>query len=88
MCIFRAPSPPPVAMPSAPPIKTRSNEIAKSAPLPTKKELVDPDEVKGVEFGSTRKKETPGTVKKGAKALRIPINIGAGTGSGGGTPNV
>ena len=81
-------APQPTALPSAPPIKSRSNQVATSAALPTKKELVDPDEVKGVEFGSTRKKETPGTVKKGAKALRIPINIGTGTGTGGGTPNV
>ena len=86
MCFNNSPDPPTPNAP--PPIMGRNPDLTSSSDLPTKKELVDPDEVKGVEFGSTRKKETPGTVKKGAKALRIPINIGAGTGSGGGTPNV
>ena len=89
MCIFRTPSPTPQALPSPAPIKLRSNESAKSAALPTKKELVDPDEITGVEFGSTRKNETPGTVRdSGAKKLRIPLTLAQGTGTGGGTPNV
>ena len=88
MCIFRAPSPPPPApMPSAPPIMSRTNQGLESNPLPTKKELVDPDEISGVEYGTTRKKQTPAAGKKvGTQALRIPLNTGGA--SGGGTPNV
>jgi hypothetical protein len=67
---------------------SRDNASLKSQQLPTKKELVDPDEIAGVEYGTTRKKQTPAAGKKvGTKALRIPLNTG-GTGGAGGTPNV
>ena len=88
MCLFRAPSPQtPEAM--APPISIATRqESQQSQELPTKKELLDPDEVTGVEFGSTRKKvtEAAGKTGTGAKALRIPLNVAAGAGGGG--PNV
>ena len=86
MCIFRAPSPPPPApMPTPPPTMSRTNP-GQASQLPTKKELVDPDEISGVEYGTTRKKQTPAAGKKtGTAALRIPLNTGqAGGGSTGG----
>ncbi len=88
MCFFRAPKPPPPApMPTPPPVMSRSNDSLQSGDLPTKKELVDPDEIQGVEYGSKRKNPTAAAGKKtGASALRIPLNTGGA--SGGGTPNV
>ena len=88
MCFFRAPKPPPPApMPAPPPVMSRSNEALQSGDLPTKKELVDPDEITGVEYGSKRKNPTAAAGKKtGSGALRIPLNTGGA--SGGGTPNV
>tara|TARA_R100001594_G_scaffold86488_2_gene120920 strand:- start:65 stop:331 length:267 start_codon:yes stop_codon:yes gene_type:complete len=85
MCIFRAPSPPPPApLPTQPPPMSRTNP-GQQAALPTKKELVDPDEIAGVEYGTTRKKQTPAAGKKtGTAALRIPLSTGqGGTGTGG-----
>ena len=91
MCIFRAPSPPPPApMPSAPPIMSRTNQGLESNPLPTKKELVDPDEVAGVKYGSdTKAKDTTrGAAKRtGTDALKINLNTGAGP-TGGGTGGI
>ena len=87
MCLFRAPKmPDPAPMPTPPPTLARTNPGA-AAPLPTKKELVDPDEIQGVEYGGDSKKQTPADGKKtGTKALRIPLNTGGA--GGGGTPNV
>ena len=88
MCFFRAPkAPPPTPMATPPPVMSRSNDSLQSGDLPTKKELVDPDEIQGVEYGSKRKNPTAAAGKtKGASALRIPLNTGGA--SGGGTPNV
>tara|TARA_B100000508_G_scaffold105111_1_gene83328 strand:- start:282 stop:467 length:186 start_codon:yes stop_codon:yes gene_type:complete len=56
--------------------------------LPSKKELVDPDETAGVEYGTTAKSEPRGTAKKtGTDALKININTGT-TGSTTGGMNV
>ena len=89
MCIFRAPSPPPpTPMPTPPPTMSRTNPT-QASPLPTKKELVDPDEISGVEYGTTRKKQTPAAgKKKGTAALRIPLNTGTQGGAGTGGMNV
>ena len=53
--------------------------------LPSKKELVDPDEVAGVEYGTTAKTTSRGTAKKtGTDALKININTPtAGSTTGG-----
>ena len=88
MCIFRGPSaPPPAPMPTPPPTMSRQNP-RQASQLPTKKELVDPDEISGVEYGTSRKKQTPAAGKKtGTAALRIPLNTGgAGSTSGGVNP--
>jgi hypothetical protein len=47
--------------------------------LPSKKELVDPDETAGVEYGTTAKAQPRGTAQKtGTDALKININTPAG----------
>tara|TARA_B100000131_G_C17725068_1_gene454459 strand:- start:319 stop:480 length:162 start_codon:yes stop_codon:yes gene_type:complete len=49
--------------------------------MPSKKELVDPDETAGVEYGTTAKAQPRGTAKKtGTDALKININTGGTTG--------
>ena len=47
--------------------------------------MLDPDEVAGVEYGTSTKKEATGAAKRtGTDALKININTGAaGEGSGG-----
>ena len=88
MCIFRGPSaPPPAPMPTPPPTMSRQNP-RQASQLPTKKELVDPDDISGVEYGTSRKKQTPAAGKKtGTAALRIPLS-GSQAGSGTGGMNV
>ena len=54
--------------------------------LPSKKELLDPDDVAGVEYGTSQKKDdTRGAAKRtGTDALKININTGnEGGGTGG-----
>tara|TARA_R100001198_G_scaffold71941_1_gene44133 strand:+ start:113 stop:286 length:174 start_codon:yes stop_codon:yes gene_type:complete len=54
--------------------------------MPSKKELLDPDDVAGVEYGtSTKKDDTRGAAKRtGTDALKINLNTGGGgEGSGG-----
>jgi hypothetical protein len=56
--------------------------------LPSKKELVDPDETAGVEYGTTAKSSPRGTAKKtGTDALKINLNTGT-TGNTTGGMNV
>jgi len=81
MCIFRAPKAP-TAQPVLPPITARNPDLTEVAQLPEKKDLVDEDDVTGVEYGS--KNKAPSQAKaQGAKALRIKLNTG-GTGTTGG----
>ena len=84
MCIFRAPRQPDAqAMPTPAPVIARNPGLTQQAELPTKKELVDEDEVSGVAYGGTAK-ETKGDGKKvGTGALRIPLNTGTTTASAG-----
>tara|TARA_R100000008_G_C3509073_1_gene127842 strand:+ start:217 stop:492 length:276 start_codon:yes stop_codon:yes gene_type:complete len=85
MCIFRGPSnPDPTPMPTPAPIMSRLPNMQQESRLPTKKDLVDEDEVTGVEYGSSRKEGGPAAGKKvGTKALRIPLNTGQTTASAG-----
>ena len=86
MCVFRSRSPSPQPLPQPAPILARSN-ITKESRLPQKTDLVDEDDVSGVEYGSSKKEGGPAAGKKvGTKALRIPLNTGtttAGAGTGG-----
>ena len=73
-------------MPTPAPIQPRQPDVVQASRLPSKKELVDPEEVAGVEYGTTTKAKSRGAAKKtGTDALKININPGttAGTGSGG-----
>ena len=83
MCFFRDRSPTPVSTPA--PIQPRQPDLIAASRLPRKKELLDPDEVAGVEYGTTAKTTSRGTAKKtGTDALKININTGAeGGGTGG-----
>ena len=86
MCIsFGSRPPTPVSTPA--PIQPRQPDLVSAARLPSKKELLDPDDVAGVEYGTSEKtgKDTRGAAKRvGTDALKININTGGGTeGSGG-----
>ena len=89
MCIFRS-RPPAPAAPAPQPIQPRNPDLVQAARLPSKKELIDPDDVAGVEYGTTqRKDDTRGAAKRtGTDALKININTGAGGGGQSGGLNV
>ena len=62
-------------MPTPAPIQPRQPDVVQASRLPSKKELVDPDETAGVEYGTTAKTAPRGTAKKTGTA--------AGTGTNG-----
>ena len=82
MCLFRSRQPTPLPTPQ--PIQPRNPDLVQAARLPSKKELIDPDEVAGVEYGTTTKRDdTRGAAKKtGTDALKINLNTGAGGDAG------
>ena len=88
MCIFRSSPPTPVSTPA--PIQPRQPDLVSAAKLPSKKELLDPDETAGVEYGTSAKKDdTRGAEKRtGTDALKINIGTGGETGSASGGLNV
>ena len=89
MCIsFRRRSVAPAA-PIQPPIQPRQPDLVSASRLPSKKELLDPDDTAGVEYGTSSKKDdTRGAAKRtGTDALKININTGGG-GEGTGGLNV
>ena len=77
-------------MPTPAPIQPRQPDVVQASRLPSKKELVDPDETAGVEYGTTqRKDDTRGAAKRtGTDALKININTGGDAGGGTGGLNV
>ena len=77
MCLFR--SRPPTPLPTPQPIQPRNPDLTQASRLPSKKELLDPDEVAGVEYGTTAKKEPKGTAQRtGTDALKINLGTGGG----------
>ena len=88
MCLFRSRQPTPLPTPQ--PIQPRNPDLVQAARLPSKKELIDPDDVAGVEYGTTqRKDDTRGAAKRtGTDALKININTGGNAGGGTGGLNV
>ncbi len=85
MCIFRSRTPNIVQQAPAP-IQPRQPDLVEASRLPGKKELLDPDDVAGVEYGTQAKKEDArGAAKRtGTDALKINLNTGGGgEGSGG-----
>ena len=86
MCVFRSRPPTPIVSQQAAPIQPRNPDLVTASRLPSKKELLDPDETAGVEYGTSAKKDdTRGAAKRtGTDALKININTGGGgEGSGG-----
>ena len=77
-------------MPTPAPIQPRQPDVVQASRLPSKKELVDPDEVAGVEYGTTAKKDPKGAAQRqGTDALKINLGTGGGeTGSESGGLNV
>tara|TARA_B000000557_G_C20678879_1_gene402230 strand:+ start:56 stop:322 length:267 start_codon:yes stop_codon:yes gene_type:complete len=88
MCLFR--SAPATPLPTPAPIQPRQPDIVRESQLPTKKELLDPEEVAGVEYGTSAKKTDPrGAAKRvGTDALKINVNTGGDAGAGTGGLNV
>ena len=72
-------------MPTPAPIQPRQPDVVQAGRLPSKKELVDPDETAGVEYGTTAKTAPKGAAKKiGTDALKINLNTGTAGGTTGG----
>ena len=88
MCLFRSRQPTPLPTPQ--PNQPRNPDLVQAARLPSKKELLDPDDVAGVEYGTTQRKDaTRGAAKRtGTDALKININTGGDAGGGTGGLNV
>ena len=86
MCVFRSRPPTPIVSQAAAPIQPRNPDLVSAARLPSKKELLDPDDTAGVEYGTSAKKDTArGTSKRtGTDALKININTGGTGGQSGG----
>ena len=84
MCIFSRSAPTPISTPA--PIQPRQPDLVAASRLPSKKELLDPDDVAGVEYGTSQKKDdTRGAAKRtGTDALKININTGNEAGGTGG----
>ena len=88
MCLFSSSAPTPISTPA--PIQPRNPNLTQESQLPTKKELTDPDEIAGVEYGTTAKKTDARNTAKatGTDALKINVNTGAAGGTGTGGLNV
>ena len=65
----------PTSQGTLPPISKRNPDLSEVAQLPEKRDLVDQDDVTGVEYGS-KNKAVSGAKAQGAKALRIKLNTG------------
>ena len=85
MCISFGARAPKAQVQNAAPIQPRQPDLVSAARLPSKKELLDPDETAGVEYGTSAKKDdSRGAAKRtGTDALKININTGGGGESGG-----
>ena len=85
MCISFGARAPKAQVQNAAPIQPRQPDLVSAARLPSKKELLDPDETAGVEYGTSAKKDdSRGAAKRtGTDALKINLNTGGGGQSGG-----
>ena len=87
MCGGGGPSP----MPTPHQIQPRQPDLVRAARLPESRDVVDPDEVAGVEYGQTQQRDQTRLAAKrtGTDALKINLNTGTGaSGSGTGGLNV
>ena len=80
----------PAPMPTPQQIQPRQPDLVRASRLPESREVVDPDEVAGVEYGQTQARDTTrGAPKRtGTDALKIKLNTGSTVGSGTGGLNV
>ena len=82
---------PPTPLPAPAPIQPRQPDLVRKSQLPGKKELVDPEDIADVEYGTgsgRETKDTRGAAKRtGTDALKININTGTGQ-TGGGTGGI
>ena len=83
MCLFRSPSPTPQSTPA--PIIAKKQDKLEQSSLPTKKDLTEPDDIPGVEYGTSAKKTDARNQSQatGTDALKINVNTGAGGDTGG-----
>ena len=74
-------------LPAPAPIQPRQPDLVRKSQLPGKKELVDPEDIADVEYGTgsgREAKDTRGQAKRqGTDALKINLNTEAGGESGG-----
>ena len=89
MCIFRRTAPTHIVQ-NAAPIQPRQPDLVAASRLPSKKELLDPDDIAGVEYGAQEgaKKgqmdDTRGQPKRtGTDALKINLQTPGGENTGG-----
>ena len=77
----------PAPLPTPAPIQPRQPDLVRKSQLPGKKELVDPEDIADVEYGTgsgRAAKDTRGQAKReGTDALKINLNTGAGGDAGG-----
>ena len=83
---------PPAPQPTPTPIQPRQPDILRRSQLPGKKELVDPEDIADVEYGTgsgREAKDTRGQAKRqGTDALKINLNTGGEEAGGSGGLNV
>ena len=70
----------PAPLPTPAPIQPRQPDLVRKSQLPGKKELVDPEDIADVEYGTgsgREAKDTRGQAKRqGTDALKINLNTG------------
>ena len=77
----RSSSAAPIPRPIQPRIKNQLARSERVKALPDDRDLLDPDEVSGVQYGASKKKTGPAGAKKtGTAALTIGLNTGSGGG--------
>ena len=81
MCGGGGPSP----MPTPQQIQPRQPDLVRASRLPESRDVVDPDEVAGVEYGQTAQRDTTrGAAKRtGTDALKINLQTPGGENTGG-----
>ena len=79
-------------LPAPAPIQPRQPDLVRKSQLPGKKELVDPEDIADVEYGTgsgREAKDTRGQAKReGTDALKINLNTGGEDSAGTGGLNV
>ena len=78
---------PPTPLPAPAPIQPRQPDLVRKSQLPGKKELVDPEDIADVEYGTgsgREAKDTRGQAKRqGTDALKINLQTPGGENTGG-----